>query len=616
MSFPPRGRPLAPAALALARLVAVLLLVVCMVLARIPLVAAQTAVTYLPPVDGPVVDGFRPPSSPYGPGNRGLEYATTPGQEVRAAADGEVTFAGRIGASAHVVVVHPDGLRTSYSFLTATSVQRGDQVVQGQVVGIAGPVVHFGARAGERYIDPNLLLGGGPVEVHLVPVELRRAQPEAQERQWLRDLVDQVVSDAWRGLQAGTGAAGDAIGWARDAAVVTAAGTVSLAELAAATGWDLLRPELMRRWTQLVVLASYAGQLPISPLFLLHAVELWERAERFREDQEGCTPPDQPPPPPPPGRRIVVLVAGFGSSSAAADVLDVGTDALGYAGTDVVQFSYAGGRTPGVGSLSGLEESEYGPEDSTGDLRASGRRLRELLEAIRAEHPGVPVDVIAHSQGGVVARLAMGAGGAAPDSRLPPVANLVTMGTPHHGDDAATANGLLGTTGAGQLTQAVAKDLSAGSLDGTSPAAADLAETSSFTRELEEMALPAGTRVTSIAAQGDPTVGALNSPLQGATNVLVPIEGPSAHSQLPGSALTQRELALALSGSGPTCRDLGEGLALSAGISMAEDGLGLAVGGASMWLDHLVPGASLLVPAPGPAAPAVPPPGPTGVGGR
>jgi len=54
---------------------------------------------------------------------------------VRAAADGEVTFAGQVGGSHHVVVLHADGLRTSYSFLDTVAVHRGDHVVQGDVVG-------------------------------------------------------------------------------------------------------------------------------------------------------------------------------------------------------------------------------------------------------------------------------------------------------------------------------------------------------------------------------------------------------------------------------------------------------------------------------------------------
>jgi hypothetical protein len=495
-----------------------------------------------------------------------------------------VTFAGRIGPSAYVVVLHPDGLRTSYSFLSRATVARGDRVVQGQVVGVAGPVLHFGARAGERYIDPNLLLGGA-VEVHLVPAALRLPQSEAQERRWLTELVAEVVGEAWRGLQGGAAVTGDAIGWARDAAVVGASGLASLGEQAASTSWALLRDELEARWVQLVILASYTGQLPISPLFLLHVAEMRERADRFEASQQDCTPASQPPPPPPPERRIAVLVGGFGSSSTSADVRGVDTAALGYADDDVVQFSYAGGRVPEVGDLEGVPVSDYGPEHSTVDLQDSGRRLADLLEAIRAEHPSVEVDVFAHSQGGVVSRLALGAGGTALDSRLPPVANLVTLGSPHHGADGATANALFGTTDTGEFTQTVARELSGGALDGMSPAAAQLAETSGLIDQLEHMTVPAGTRVTSIAASGDPVVGALHSSLDGATNVLVPLEGPHAHSELPGSALTQRELALTLAGTRPTCRELGSDLALAAGISLAEDALGLAVGVGAIWLD-------------------------------
>src|SRR5581483_4838166 len=109
------------------------------------------------------------PASPYGAGNRGVDYATAPGTEVRAAADGEVVFAGQVGGTLHVVVLHGDGIRTSYSFLSSIRVQRGDHVVQGQVVGTTGPTAfHFGARAGDAYIDPALLFRTGSPQVHLV----------------------------------------------------------------------------------------------------------------------------------------------------------------------------------------------------------------------------------------------------------------------------------------------------------------------------------------------------------------------------------------------------------------------------------------------------------------
>src|SRR5688572_11669487 len=141
---------------------AVLVTVAALVAAAAP-ARAEDRVAYLPPVDAPVTDTFRPPTTPYGAGNRGVDYATTPGQPVSAAADGEVVFAGRIGTTTHVTVLHEDGIRTSYSFLATTNVRRGQQVAQGDPIGTTGDApLHFGARAGPSktaYVDPLILLG-------------------------------------------------------------------------------------------------------------------------------------------------------------------------------------------------------------------------------------------------------------------------------------------------------------------------------------------------------------------------------------------------------------------------------------------------------------------------
>lgn len=589
MSLPRPPRRPARALVALA-----VVLSSCLVATTVP---AAGASGFVAPVDGPVIDGFRPPPGPYGAGNRGLDYAVAPGEEVRAAADGEVVFAGRIASSAHVVVLHDDGLRTSYSFLAEATVRRGERVDQGQVVGLAGPVLHFGARVGERYVDPALLLAGVAPTVHLVPVELQQPLAEGLERRLLQDLLADVVRASWRGVSAGARSTTDAMAWLADTAAVAGAGVSDLAELVAITGWEVARNELRSMWTQAVLVGYYAGQLPVSPLYLLHAAELGRRADRFRSSQRACTPPEAAPPGPPGARRIAVLVAGFGSSSVGADVLDVDTAALGYDAADVVQFSYAGGRTFGVGGLSGVAASDYGSDDSTGDLRASGTRLAELLEEIGAAHPGVPIDVVAHSQGGVVARLALAAGAGGAD-----VANLVTLGAPHHGADLATANALLGTTTAGELAQLGVDQLSGG-IDGASPAAAQLAENSGLVAELARTTPPPSTRTTSIAAAGDLTVGALHSSLDGATNVVVPLEGLSAHAELPGSLVAQREIALALAGRGPTCRALEGDLALAAAITTASDILGATAGGAAMWADRFAPGPGVRARTPGPVPP-------------
>ena len=152
------------------------LFVVCCTVAGLlnaaPMAAAEAPrpVTYRPPVSAPVVDPFRPPTTPYGPGNRGLEYATAPATPVRAAAGGIVTFAGQVGGTLHVTVQHADGLRTTYAFLARVAVAAGRRVVAGGVVGESGPRLLFTARLGDVYLDPAVLLAAsGANAVRLVP---------------------------------------------------------------------------------------------------------------------------------------------------------------------------------------------------------------------------------------------------------------------------------------------------------------------------------------------------------------------------------------------------------------------------------------------------------------
>jgi len=131
------------------------------------------AIAYQPPVDAPITDPFRPPLTPYGPGNRGIDFATVPGTSVRAAADGMVVFAGPVAGGLHVTVLHADGIRTTYSFLAAMRVGERQAVRSGDVVGLTGATLHVGARREDTYIDPALLWGRstGPPAVHLVPLD-------------------------------------------------------------------------------------------------------------------------------------------------------------------------------------------------------------------------------------------------------------------------------------------------------------------------------------------------------------------------------------------------------------------------------------------------------------
>jgi len=473
------------------------------VVAPAALASAPAPVSYRPPVDAPVVDPFRPPPKPWEAGNRGLEYATDQGTPVAAAGDGEVVFSGAVAGGLHVVVLHADGIRTSYSFLRSVAVHRGDRVRQGQPVGSAGDRVHFGARAGDAYVDPALLFGAGPPEVHLVPDELRRPGSEGQERAGLLAGLGRRIADA----------GGTAVDWARGRA------SDRLEELRGAIHY------------------AREGQP------LTHAVRLAGALREWRRQRDSCT-PSAVEPPRLRERHLAVLVGGLGSSSEAAGVDGVDTDALGYGAADVSRFSYRGGT---------VDDNQYGLRDTTVDIRHSARRLRELLERLAAENPGVPIDVIAHSQGGLVARSALTDEFDGLDPRLPPVGALVTLATPHQGADLATALTMVGFTKPGKSAQKAvgAAFPEVPEVTDRSGSVRQMSETSSFVRELNDRPLPAGLRATSIAARGDVVVPAGRSDLAGAANVIVSVPGLATdHGRLPASPAGRREVALAW----PACR--------------------------------------------------------------
>ncbi len=131
--------------------------------------AGGGSVRYSPPVAAPVIDPYRPPSTPYGSGNRGLEYAVAPGTPVAAIGPGRVVFAGQVGGRLVVSIDHPDGLRSSLVGLAVVSVDVGDRVARGQVVGRSGVLLHLGVRRNGSYLDPATLFGStGPAR--LVPL--------------------------------------------------------------------------------------------------------------------------------------------------------------------------------------------------------------------------------------------------------------------------------------------------------------------------------------------------------------------------------------------------------------------------------------------------------------
>lgn len=475
--------------------------------------AEPAAVSYVPPMDALVVDGFRPPASQFAAGNRGIDYAAEPGDPVHSAAAGRVVFAGRVGSQFHVTVLHDDGIRTSYSFLQDVRVKRGDRVGQGQLVGHAAGRMHFGARAGDAYIDPTDLFAGDLPAVRLVPLE--DLPPAEGERNFFLKMV-----------QAAGQIAGDAAGW------------VSEAESAVQSALEEAEQRMRHVLEQIKALAPTAVAAEL-------ALEVNAALRDWRRHRDNCTPPGLTPAVPA-GRRIAVLVGGLGSSSAALrrgkGIAGVDTRALGFAPGDTYYFSYQGGH---------VGERGYGPGDTQNGFEESGAKLSAFLSRIGREDPGVPIVVIAHSQGGLVARQAISAGGRGAAA----VTDLITLATPHHGADVATALAAMRDTVGRPAIDVIGQHFAG--IDPGSRSVEQLSETSDFIRGLERV--PEGIRFTSIAGEGDPVVPSPRSRVEGADNrIVTPGTLAGDHDALPAHPEARREMALALSGMPETCKGVQE----------------------------------------------------------
>ena len=124
------------------------------------------------PLSADVVDGFRPPEFRWLSGNRGLEYDSTSGEPVRAPVDGQVTFAGQVGGLLHISVRFDQQHRTTLSFLDSVDVSAGDVVMQGDVIGTAGPDLHLTVRDNTgSYVDPAPFFEPVDISIRLVPLD-------------------------------------------------------------------------------------------------------------------------------------------------------------------------------------------------------------------------------------------------------------------------------------------------------------------------------------------------------------------------------------------------------------------------------------------------------------
>jgi pimeloyl-ACP methyl ester carboxylesterase len=209
--------------------------------------------------------------------------------------------------------------------------------------------------------------------------------------------------------------------------------------------------------------------------------------------------------PPPPNDNIAIAVAGIGSRTkggVSATMYEDGPEKLGYPAARTYRFSYRGVGGPNF-------HEPYDPVDTFGDLRVAAGRLRELLERIAAAHPGVAVDVIAHSQGGIVARRALEKLLEEWSPGLPRVEHFITFSTPHEGAPAAAAikefkSGLLGKV----VTAAIQRVAGDRLPDPSSIAVAQLEPDSPLIEDIAGEDVSYGTRFLALATAQDPVVTA------------------------------------------------------------------------------------------------------------
>jgi hypothetical protein len=240
-----------------------------------------------------------------------------------------------------------------------------------------------------------------------------------------------------------------------------------------------------------------------------------------------------------------MVVAGINSSGAAWDrgpTVGLDVDALGYHATEgeVRYFSYAndGGR--------------YTQDDTHRPIDESAALLAVQLRQMQREQPGREVDLIAHSQGGLVVDVFLDRYYHAGDRSFPPLGNVVTLSSPHEGAPIATVGQQVRNTRKGKAMLDHLEDVLP-IPPPSSPAVQDLAEDSSVIREVQEHGVPEHFDYTTIGATEDFVVPATNISLPGATETVAAVDDLNEHSAIVRAPDALKAVRAALEGRPPPC---------------------------------------------------------------
>lgn len=521
-----------------------------------PAAAAAPAPTgWTRPVPGRVIEAFKNPKSRYGAGHRGVDFAAAPGTQVRAPRDGVVVYAGSVAGTLHVVIDHGQGIRTSVSFLATISVREGARIARGAVVGTAGAVgpaheigvLHFGVRVRETYIDPMALFRTVDLAevIRLVPVE---HQPDpaglptrSGETRSLAATLHLPMGIPGISPDPAPNLWDQATGYLWDQ--TPAPIKIGLGNLAwsASTAWDG-----SGQFLELVIAHS-----PVRPVI----EDLRSVAGRFwayYKTRDGCTEKAAAVAGPGGGGsgHRLMAVGGINSSTNRTTGVSVALDtkALGYDTADVNYYSYAADGGP------------YQATDTYGNLVTKAEQLRDQLRELQREEPGREVDLVAHSQGGVVIDAFLQLVYDPADPTLPPLGTVATLSSPHLGAPAATVGTKLRAGDTGRRLLELTESLTGAIPPSNGVSTRQLAEESRLMKRLWAKPLPDQIELTSIAAQQDVVVPGPSTEAPGARLITVDPDGLMDHSEVVSDPAAMRTVRLILEQRPPECVGWAQGL--------------------------------------------------------
>ncbi len=136
------------------------------------------ATCWVPVVDAPIIDPFRPPACPWCAGNRGVEFESDAGALVPAPSPATVIFAGAVAGTPWIT------LDTGTERITIGGVDAmvhvGDRVRRGQMLGVSTTTVHVGVRRGDDYLDPARWLTSSGYRARVVPDDGAPGRPASR----------------------------------------------------------------------------------------------------------------------------------------------------------------------------------------------------------------------------------------------------------------------------------------------------------------------------------------------------------------------------------------------------------------------------------------------------